>query len=183
MDGVDIINPWIIKDYIHTHKTTRRVFNLPVDQTLLDLPKHKHDDEGDDEYYDMTPVTLQVTVHGRYTVDITYEALLGVMAVYRHLHIMHPFTYNGHTFNQEMDEVNDKAFDKYHCRYRVTVGDNVYSFRDIAFFQGLITGATWNNLNPYTFITNLQQERVEDAHFNPLTLTQIAPKQWIDLNY
>ena len=177
-EGTDIINPWIVRDYIRNHKSTRRLFNLP---------KHKHDDEnytGEDEDCEMTSVTFPVTIHGRDNLDIEYFTLLGVMAVYRHLHIMHPFSYKGKLFADEMEIVNNMAFNSYYYGYKVNVDDNIYTFQNINFFQGLITGAMWNNLNPHTFITNLQQEkkqifdddRISEA-FTPVE------KIWVDLNY
>lgn len=159
-----LIDPWIIKDYIRNHKITRQLFNLP---------KHHHDDdpkfEGDDPDYEDTPVVFSITVslNGQIiTIDMTNELLLGIMAVYRYLHIMHPLSYKGHNFSNEMEEINNRALKDHYGKYKVKVGDDIYRFTDLDFFQGLLTGASWNNLDPHTFITNLQEE--EQIQTNPL---------------
>jgi hypothetical protein len=66
---------------------------------------------------------------------------------------MHPFTYNGHRFTEEMEEVNRRAFDRYEHEYKVNVGADVYYFNTYNFFRGLIIGAKWSNIDPNTFIT------------------------------
>ena len=161
-----LIDPWEIKDYIRNHRITRRLFNLP---------KHRHDDEidykDDDEDYETSPVTLTVTITlggTKSILDLEHEQLLGVMAVYRHLRIMHPFSYKGHIFADEMEEINTRAFKgpiEYDGYYNIRVGNDIYSFTDMLFFQGLLTGAQWNNLDPHNSITDLKEWKyeVEDA--------------------
>ena len=96
---------------------------------------------------------------------------------------MHPFLYNNHKFETEMEIVNQLPYklngipylintnDEFlYSTYQVNVGDDIIPFITPDFLRGLITGANWNNLDPKTFITNLKRG-------------QGYSEIWIDLSY
>jgi hypothetical protein len=189
--NVDVITPWVIKDYIHNHRDTRDLFHLPNHHNDNNT-NHTDDDDID---YVTTPVTVPINVklNGIVTIlDITYELLLGVMAVYRHFHLMHPFSYGNHIFAYEMEIVNSMAFKpptNLENYFNINVGNDVFSFDSTDFFQGLLTGAKWINIDPHTFITGLKQWKVDQpVHTNgpiPTFPIQIGMgrKYTIDLIY
>ncbi len=110
------------------------------------------------------PSPVMVDVNNQTKLPLTYDQVLGIMAVYRHLHKPHPLTMYGFHFETEVDDTNIKALDggvNLTDWYSVTVGTDTYSFDNIEFFQGLITGAQWNNLDPHSFITDLKQWKEE----------------------
>jgi hypothetical protein len=161
-----IINPWKTKDYVRNNKYTRILFN--------------YNEEDDDIDYEDTSVTIPIviTLNGnKSVVELTYENMMGIMAVYRHLHLMHPLSYGDTFFEKEMEVINERAFDHgliIRCyKYKVNVGNDIYGFDNLEFFQGLLTAANWNKLDPHTFITNLQQNYKNE----------IQEITWTTLNY
>ncbi len=130
-----IITPWSIYDYINEREELREFFQPPQ-------------------------VSVNVIGYAD-RMAINKLQLLGIMAVYRYLHILHPFSMYGLPLDDEVDEVNKMALSEYKSddpnSYHVNVGTDVYAFNDISFFQGLLTGAQWNRLDPHDFITNLIQ--------------------------
>jgi len=72
--------------------------------------------------------------------------------------------------------------------YKVSVGNYTYYFKNLDFFQGLLTGAAWDNINPHPFITNLQQiaNKPEGMPTGPrwnLRNIQDYDLQWVNLQY
>lgn len=92
---------------------------------------------------------------------VSRNIILGIMAVYRYLHINHPFSMYGSNLPRESELVNGIALSSYKRNdndwYNVSVGDDIYDFKNIEFFQGLMTWSLWNNIDPHTFITNLKR--------------------------
>jgi len=72
-----------------------------------------------------------------------------------------------------MEKINKIALgqiidnDEY-VRYKINIGTDIFTFYSEYYVQGLLTVALWNNLNPYTFITNLRFGHIEN---------------WTNLNY
>ena len=152
----DIIDPWILKNFIRNNRRSRKI---------LGFPPHQYDDlsteelEDPDPDYETTPVTIPVNVNNT-VIEMSYDLLLGIMVVYRYLHKMHPLSYQGWTFATEMEIVNSMSFKEKiepSGGYSVNVGDTYYRFQSLDFFQGLLTGARGNNIDPHTFITNLKR--------------------------
>lgn len=139
-EGVTI-TPWVIADYVYNIKLMRELFNLQ---------KCDKDLSG----------TIPITVNGHITpIEMTYEQLLGIMVVYRHFHLMHPCTYYGHIFTHEIEVVNKMAFANPATApgyYNVTIDNHVYSSWSYDFILGLLTGASWNGVDPHTFITEFK---------------------------
>jgi hypothetical protein len=142
-----IINPWNLKEFVRTNQSARALLE-PYQGNLFNQ-------EG--------PVTFPVTVtlnNNSSDVEMSRDLFLGVMVVYRYLHLMHPLSYQGSKFHTEMKEVNTMSFENGQdvlSGYTVDVGGTRYKFNSLDFFQGLLTAASWNGLDPHTFITNLKQ--------------------------
>lgn len=96
-----------------------------------------------------------------------------------------PFSYQHHKFETEVELVNKMSSDLNTniLLFKVTVGDDIFPFNSIAFFQGLITGANWNNLDPKAFITNLQQLTISESVLFEGRLEQNPKPTWIHLTY
>lgn len=176
-DG-SIIDPWMVHHYINERDPLRLFFNPP-------------------------PVMVDVLLNGvRSHLPITYDQVLGVMAVYRSLHRSHPFSMYGFPLTSVVKEVNEKALNEYvrdydnwynvsvAQRWKGTEKTDVYSFEGTDFFQGLLTGAQWNNIDPHTFITDLKQWKEERAPQNqgiptlgPGIEFQVPRRYTVDLQY
>ncbi len=132
-----IVDPWDIYDYINRRDILRVFFNPP-------------------------PVLVDVTLNNQtFRLSLNRDQVLGIMAVYRYLHLPHPFSMYGLPLKNEVNTVNDMALSEHIQKplgyYYVNVGTDEYVFENTSFFQGLLTGAQWNGLDPHTFITNLRQ--------------------------
>jgi len=186
-----IINPWVLKDFIRNNRTARKIVGFPPHR-YDNLPNKEYkrllrESDDIDPDYEETPVTILVTV-GNAGVDMSYDLLLGIMIIYRHFHKMHPLSYQGFIFTTEMEAINEMSFEEWVDPingYSVHVGDTHYKFQSMDFFQGLLTGASWNNTDPHTFITNLKQwkpvtESRADRIPGNFPITQTIS---VDLNY
>ncbi|CAH6419338.1 Hypothetical protein HVR_LOCUS542 [uncultured virus] len=144
--GVDrntnVVSPWDIVNYINNEQL----------QTFFHPPSI------------MVTVTLDQTSS---EISLTCFQVLGIMAVYRYLHLPHPLSMYGFALTHEVDIVNDVALDDDVSGapewYNINVGDDLYDFYNLEFLQGLITGARWNNLDPHTFISNFKQWKIEPS--------------------
>lgn len=122
-------------------------------------------------FFHPPPVIIDISLSGVVThLPLTYQQLLGIMAIYRYLRLPHPFGMCRLPLSNEVETVNDEALSdsnkQYDGAYNINVGIDIYSFTDIDFFQGLLTGAQWNNLDPHSFIINLvkwQEKYVGDS--------------------
>lgn len=118
----------------------------------------------------------------QYRLLLTYDQLLGILAVYRYLNLPHPLSMYKLPLLHEIKKINNLAlsdtgkvedwyYDWYFAvnpendgYYNVNVGNDVYLFDNLEFLQGLLTGAKWNNLDPHTFIINLKQWKKEPRY-------------------
>lgn len=173
----DIIDPWDVLEYINNHERLQQFFHPPS-------------------------VIVDVFLNGTTNkLSMSRDLVLGVMAVYRYLHQPHPFSMYGFPMKDQVERINEMALRTYIIDYddwyNVSVGNDVYPFEGTDFFQGLLTGADWNNIDPHTFITNLKQWKKEpipegqglpgltaNEQLQPTPTTWKVPKKYtIDLNY
>ncbi|CAH6419337.1 Hypothetical protein HVR_LOCUS541 [uncultured virus] len=139
-DGENI-DPWSIRHFINNNEYLRVFFNPP-------------------------PIIIDVNLNGVLSqLELAKPIVYGIMVVYRYLHLPHPLSMYGFPLNNEAETVNEVALSDhpvdYEDVYNVNVGTDIYGFKEMNFFRGLITAAEWNNLDPHTFITNLKQWKLE----------------------
>lgn len=154
----DIVDPWIIRRYIESHDRLKSFFHPG-------------------------PIMVDVNFNEQqFPLELNYEQLLGIMAIYRYLHKDSPFTMYGHIIQTAIDDVNKRALEEqrnkeFDDNYNVTIGNDVFAFRNLDFFQGCITGCNWNGLDIHSTLTNLKQwKRDSPVGIPPLPSTNL--KQW-----
>lgn len=110
---------------------------------------------------------MKVLVSNQVLVEMEFQHVLGIIAVYHELNIPHPLTMYGHHFNYESTVVQKHIITPHNTfyDYQITVAGHLYGFRDTKFLQGLVTAAMWLGISPQSFITKLR--RLRDIYDTP----------------
>jgi hypothetical protein len=140
------MTPWNIKEMLEKDEKAGRYFGIPANNTGNTV----------------LPVTV---IMGKdiYIHEMTNDCVLGILAFYNMLNQQHPLSMYGYTFVDYNEKLLNMVAPQgdFSSGYTVNVGNVRYIFNDIEFMKGLLTGASWNNLDPYLYITNLKQWTVE----------------------
>ncbi len=132
----DYTDPWDIQ--IRISISSRRI------RTFLNTPS----------------VITNVYLNGIYSnIVLSRHHILGIMVIYRYLKKDHPLSMYGKKLLYEVNQVNNMPSDIGTDTgwYNVEIGSDIYSFKNIEFFQGILTACQWNNLLPVSCIISLKQ--------------------------
>lgn len=111
-----------------------------------------------DKIFQPPPVVVNNTVTGE-NLSLSYQKLLGIMAIYRYLNKKSPFSMYGWNLQSSIDLVNDNGcFNRiieHDGYFHIRIGSDIFNFTDSDFLEGVVAGCKLNQLDPHVIITNI----------------------------
>lgn len=145
--GGEIINPWEVEHQFRSTQAIRELFHL---QPLTE-----------EEKYRQIPITVDVDTiinNNHFSHKMTEELVRGIITFYKEIGAQHPLSMFGTKFNYETKKSQPIIYSEFeHYIFLITINNHLYSFSDEEFMRGLITAASWLNVDPHSYLTDLTE--------------------------